>query len=159
MRLVTALLDLTGHKGEANKLRVGFRQWNEANSAKNDLHIWFRCEEARVGRMNKGGSMYVSSHSFCILALSTCTNPPPPPPSVLFRLCLALEAALSPGWFPLSHMCPPSPRSADATLALEAALSPGEAADFSVLWRGDWRQYAHVYMSEIVRRHMGGKRK
>ena len=80
--------------------------------------------------------------------LHTC----PPPPC-------AVPSEPWPDSLPLSLPCPPSPLSADATLALEAALSPGEAADFPVLWRGDWRQYAHVYMSEIVRRHMGGKRK
>ena len=39
---MTALLDLMGHKREAHKLRIGHRQWDEANSAKNDLMLWFR---------------------------------------------------------------------------------------------------------------------
>ena len=51
---------------------------------------------------------------------------------------------------------PSSPCSANGALALEAAMSPDEAADFPVLWRGDWRQYGDVYMTEIARQYMGG---
>ena len=39
---MTGLLDLMGRKREAHKLRIGHRQWDEANSAKNDLMLWFR---------------------------------------------------------------------------------------------------------------------
>ena len=42
VRLVGALLRVIGRKREAMKLELGFKQWDEGNSTKNDILLWFR---------------------------------------------------------------------------------------------------------------------
>ena len=154
-------LEAPGHEREAGKpgrerTRRGRRKCRSIPSI-SASRVW---ELASVA-----SSVAIASPS----SMCTCLLGPPNRVSVLSTCAPRLRAVPSTSWpsrRPYRLACsltptraPPSPCSADAALALEAALSPGEAADFPVLWRGDWRQYAHVYMTEIVRRHMGGKRK
>ncbi len=51
------------------------------------------------------------------------------------------------------------PQSSGNALAMEAALAPEERSEFPLVWRGDWFEYSTVYMDEVARRFMGGRRR
>ena len=121
VRIVIALLRLIGRKREAHKLETGFRQWDEGNSTKNDILLWFRS----VGRSSEGGSLDLFDDT---AFKCTCH---------FGRLTL------------LPHTQKLSTCSSRGALSLESRLAPDQSSAFPVVWRGDWTLYSRAYINEV----------